>query len=100
MAENPLAFIAEADPRFGEHLKAADGLIFGEGVIPKRYRLLIALAFDAAHGAGNGVRSLAQRAMREGATRDEILEAIRVAYHLSGVGSVYTASQALREILS
>lgn len=98
MAEDPLAFITKTDPKFSEHLKAADDLIFGEGVIPKRYRLLIALAFDAAHGAGAGVRSLAQRALKEGATRDEIAEAVRVAYHLSGVGSVYTASQALREI--
>ena len=41
-------------------------------------------AFDAAHGAANGVRALAGQAKAAGATDQEIAEVIRVAYHLAG----------------
>ena len=67
-----------------------------EGALPRKVKLLMALAYDAAHGA-NGVRSLAQQAMAAGATKEEIGEALWVAFVLSGVGSVYVASQALKE---
>ncbi len=56
------------------------------------------MMFDAAHGAVLGVRALAQQAIQEGATKEEIAETIRVAYQLSGVGSVYIASQGLKDL--
>jgi alkylhydroperoxidase/carboxymuconolactone decarboxylase family protein YurZ len=34
-----------------------------------------------------------------GATKDEIAEALRVAQFIGGVGSVYTAAEALRDVL-
>lgn len=64
--------------------------------MPKKFKLLIALALDASLGAVQGVRALAQEATQAGATRAEIMETLRVVYHVSGVGSVYTAAQALR----
>jgi alkylhydroperoxidase/carboxymuconolactone decarboxylase family protein YurZ len=36
--------------------------------------------------------------LEAGATKEEITEALRVAQHLSGVGCVYTAGQALKEL--
>ncbi len=98
MAEHPLATIMKIDPSFMAHLKTTDDFIYSEGALPRKYKLLIAMAFDAAHGAAQGVRSLAQAALREGATKEEIAETVRVACNLSGVGSVYTASQGLKEI--
>ena len=41
----------------------------------------------------------ASRAMKAGATKEEIMETLRVAQYISGVGSAYTAAQALKEIL-
>jgi alkylhydroperoxidase/carboxymuconolactone decarboxylase family protein YurZ len=58
------------------------------------------MAFDAAHGAENGVRSLATAAMQEGATTEEIAEVLRVAYHLSGVGALYIGSIGLKDVLA
>jgi alkylhydroperoxidase/carboxymuconolactone decarboxylase family protein YurZ len=55
------------------------------------------MAFDAAHGAEKGVRAPACQAVAEGATEDEIAEALRLAYHLSGVGAIDTAAAGLRE---
>ncbi len=98
MAEHPLATIMKIDPALMAHLKLTDEVVYSDGALPRRIKLLIALAFDAAHGAASGVRALALSAIKEGATKEEIAEAVRVAFHLSGVGSVYTASQGLREV--
>jgi alkylhydroperoxidase/carboxymuconolactone decarboxylase family protein YurZ len=95
MAGNPLETLAKLDPEMLEHLKAGDRFVFADGALPAKVKLLIALAFDAAHGAAEGVAALSQRAMKAGATSAEIAEAVRVAWHLSGVGSLYTASRGL-----
>ena len=48
MPENPLAAMMKLDPAFIDHMKQADGFIFGEGALPKKMKYLIAMAFDAA----------------------------------------------------
>jgi alkylhydroperoxidase/carboxymuconolactone decarboxylase family protein YurZ len=96
MPENPLATLQAIDPQIIKHLRDSDSLIYDSGALPKKFKLLIAMAFDAAHGAENGVRALAAAAMREGATKEEIAEALRVTYHLTGAGCLYTASAGLK----
>jgi AhpD family alkylhydroperoxidase len=98
MPENPLSTVMKMDPKLVEHLRSEDEWAFADGALPRKTKLLIAIAYDAAHGAANGVRSLAQQAINAGATKEEIGEAIRVAYVLSGIGSVYVASQGLKEL--
>jgi alkylhydroperoxidase/carboxymuconolactone decarboxylase family protein YurZ len=56
------------------------------------------MALDASHGTVQGVNALAQAAMQAGATKEEITETLRVAQYISGVGSVYTAAHALKEL--
>jgi alkylhydroperoxidase/carboxymuconolactone decarboxylase family protein YurZ len=99
MSEHPLAALHKLDPDLMAHLERTDALIFADGALPRKYKLLVAMAFDAAEGAEGGVRSLANAALQAGATQDEIAEVLRVAYHLSGVGTLYTASRALRDVL-
>jgi alkylhydroperoxidase/carboxymuconolactone decarboxylase family protein YurZ len=98
MAGNPLEALARLDPGIMEMLKTSDRFVFADGALPAKVKLLIALAFDAAHGAAEGVAALAQRAFAVGATTAEIAEAVRVAAHLAGVGSLYTASRGLKDI--
>ena len=99
MPENPLQTIMTLDPKLVEHLKATDEFIYSDGALPKKIKLLIAMAFDAADGAANGVRHLAGEALKAGATKEEIAEALRVAYNLGGVGCIYTAAQGLKDIV-
>jgi len=99
MAENPLSTLNKIDPAMMKRLEELDEFIYGSGSLPRKIKLLIAMAFDAAHGAENGVRSLAAAAMQEGATTEEIAEVLRVAYHLSGVGVLYMGSIGLRDVL-
>lgn len=99
MAEHPLATAMKIDPLFMDEMKKVEELVYGDGALPRKIKLLMAMAFDAAHGAANGVASLARQAMSAGATREEIAESLRVAEHLGGVGSLYVASQALKDIV-
>ena len=99
MDEHPLATLQKLDPDLMTHLQATDPLIYADGALPRKFKLLVAMAFDAAAGAEGGVRALANAALQAGATREEIAETLRVAYHLTGVGTLYTASRALKDVV-
>jgi alkylhydroperoxidase/carboxymuconolactone decarboxylase family protein YurZ len=98
MQEHPLKTLEKLDPEIIRLVEDTRQLVLGDGALPGKFKLLIALALDAAHCAVDGVKSLAQAAMEAGATKEEITEALRVALYVSGVGSVYTASRALKEL--
>ena len=98
MSEHPLKAVMNIDPKLVEHLREENEWAFADGALSRKTKLLIAIAYDAAHGAANGVRSLAQQAISAGGTGEEIGEALRVAYVLSGIGSVYVASQGLKDL--
>jgi alkylhydroperoxidase/carboxymuconolactone decarboxylase family protein YurZ len=97
MPEHPLKVFEEMDPELLKLVSETGEFALAEGALPRRFKLLIAMALDAAHGAVGGVRALAQEAMQAGATKQEIAEAVRVAQYVSGVGCVYTAAHALKE---
>jgi len=99
MPEDPLATMRKLDPALMKHLHDTNNFIYTDGALPKKIKLLMAMAFDAAAGAEGGVRWLAGEAMKEGATKEEVAETIRVAYQLTGIGSVYAASAALKDLL-
>jgi AhpD family alkylhydroperoxidase len=99
MAEHPLSTMRKLDPDFMKRLDETDALVYADGALPRKVKLLMAMAFDAANGAQGGVRALAEQAMRAGATKQEIAEALRVAFQLSGVGCLYTASFGLKDLL-
>jgi alkylhydroperoxidase/carboxymuconolactone decarboxylase family protein YurZ len=99
MAEHPLATMKKLDPEFMRHLEETEALVYADGALPRKVKLLMAMAFDAAEGAAGGVRALAEQAMKAGATKEEIAEALRVAFHLSGIGTFYAASFGLKDIL-
>ncbi len=99
MTENPLQVIVDRDPELFTLLENTRELAFVEGGIPLKYKFLLAMSLDAANGAVNGVKSLATQAMQAGATKEEVMQAIRITQYIFGVGSVYTASEALKGIL-
>jgi alkylhydroperoxidase/carboxymuconolactone decarboxylase family protein YurZ len=99
MPENPLKPFEDLDPELLKLVGDTSKLALGEGAIPKKYKLLMAMALDADHGAVGGVRALALQAIEAGATKAEIGEALRVAQYIGGVGCVYIAAQGLKDIL-
>jgi len=99
VTEHPLKIYEKLDPDLLKHIENSRDFVFADGALSRKFKLLIAMAFDASYGAVNGVKSLAQQALEAGATKEEIAEAVRVAQYLSGVGSVYTAAQGLKDLL-
>jgi len=98
MSEYPLKIFEKLDPELLKLVENTRELALTDGALPKKFKLLIAMALDASHGAVQGVKALAHAAMQAGATKEEITEALRVAQYVSGAGSVYTAAHALNEL--
>ncbi len=98
MAENPLEVFERLDPELLKLLTDNRQLALADGALPRKSKLLIAMALDAAHGASEGVASLAKQALQAGATKQEIAETLRIAQFICGVGSIYTAARGLREL--
>jgi len=98
MAEHPLKIFEKIDPELLNVARSANAFALADGALPRKIKFLIAMALDASHGAVEGTKSLAEQAMKAGATKEEIVETIRVAQYISGVGSLYVAARALREL--
>ncbi|WP_445474556.1 carboxymuconolactone decarboxylase family protein [Methanococcoides methylutens] len=99
MSENPLQVIIDSDADFFQLLEDTRVTSFEEDGIPLKYKLLMAMALDASKGAVNGVISLAVQAMEAGATKEEVIQAVKITHYICGVGSVYTAANALKDVL-
>lgn len=98
MKEHPLKIYEKLDPELLRFVENSSDFVFSDGALPRKFKLLIGMAFDASYGTVQGVKSLAYQAIEAGATKEEITEALRVAQYLSGVGCIYTAGQALKEL--
>ncbi|WP_319476292.1 carboxymuconolactone decarboxylase family protein [Marispirochaeta aestuarii] len=99
MSFNPLAPIEKNDKDLYTYVEQGKTMALEAGALGRMEKLLIAMALDAAHGAANGVKSLALQAMEAGASMEQVMEALRVAAYISGVGSVYTAAAGLQDVL-
>jgi alkylhydroperoxidase/carboxymuconolactone decarboxylase family protein YurZ len=100
MAENPLKIFEKLDPELLKLVDDTKAMALDDGALPRRIKLLIAMALDASKEAVEGVKSLAEQAMKAGATKEEITEALRVADYICGVGCVYTAARAFKDLFN
>lgn len=100
MERHPLDPIKELDPEFFDFVAQIRKRAFADGALSVKTKYLIAMALDAAHGAVGGVAALARLAIKHGASKEEIMEALQVANFISGVGTVYTASFGLAEVFN
>ncbi len=98
MPKSPLDVIGACDPELLDEIHRTRDLALNEGALSRKHKLLIAIALDAARESTGGVKSLTLQALQQGATKAEIMEALRVANYIFGVGSIYTAAAALDEI--
>jgi len=98
MAEHPLKIFEKIDPELLKLVRNTNTFALADGALPRKFKLLIAMALDASHGTVEGVKSLTQQAMQAGATKEEVMEALRVAQYISGAGAVYTAAHAFKEL--
>ncbi|MGC8762999.1 MAG: carboxymuconolactone decarboxylase family protein, partial [Acidobacteriota bacterium] len=69
-----------------------------ESTIPPKYRSLIAVAAALGRGQKSCARSQAHMAMQAGATREEVLDVVRIARHLAAAGVIDSASDLLKDL--
>lgn len=98
MNGNPLEIIKKLDNDFYNNIDKTREMAFKEGALLTKNKLLIAIALDASLGAVNGVKSLINQAMKNGATKEEIIKTLHVVNYITGAGGVYTAAAALNDI--
>lgn len=97
--QDPLKVYKDINPKFFEELQAARADVFTDSALPAKTKYLIALALDAAANAPEGVTALGHAALKNGATPAEIVDTVRIAHYICGVGAVYTAARGLQEVL-
>jgi alkylhydroperoxidase/carboxymuconolactone decarboxylase family protein YurZ len=95
---NPLDAFERLDPDLLKRLGENHGLDLGGGALPEKTKLLMVMAIDACLGSFQGVHALAVQAMQAGATRQEVAEAVRVAYYVGGASALYTAGRGLEDL--
>lgn len=90
-------YLAEKDPDFLEKFLdiAEDG--FGEGALSAKVKELIAIALLASRGEERGAIAHIKRAIENGATVDEIKEAIKVSMFPSGAPALAHGLRALKK---
>ncbi|MDP4126260.1 MAG: carboxymuconolactone decarboxylase family protein [Bacillota bacterium] len=89
-----LKFLENNDPDFAQAIEKVFTSSMTPGALDLKTKLLIALALDAAHGAGQGVASIANQLRAQGTSNAEIAEALRIAYFAFGNSILVTSSAA------
>lgn len=98
MTQNPLDSYKEYDPEIIECYRNLQNLTYGEGALKPKFKLLIALAIDVEHGAMQGAIALGRQAIAIGASKEEIIEAMRVSYQIGGNRALFTSAQVLQAL--
>jgi alkylhydroperoxidase/carboxymuconolactone decarboxylase family protein YurZ len=98
MSRDPLALYRKLDPKIIKEYEDSDRMIYSDGALPAKIKLLIAMDLDAIYGDIPGVVALAKRAMKLGATKEEVMEALRVTYGNGGAHGLYMVAGALEKI--
>jgi len=98
MSGNPVDAYREFDPESIKSYENMQGLAFSEGKLSQKIKLLIAMAIDAENGATQGAIILGQRAIKLGTTKQEIIEALRIAYLIGGTKALFTNATVLQTL--
>ncbi|HWP97694.1 MAG TPA: carboxymuconolactone decarboxylase family protein [Syntrophomonadaceae bacterium] len=80
----------EIDEAYGQTISSVVEGAMQPGVLEEKTKHLVVLALDALKGSTEGVRVVARQARQAGASDEEIMEVLRLAYFVSGMDTVKT----------
>ena len=98
MSGNPLDSYRKFDPEVIKSFENLQELALSEGELSQKVKLLIAMAIDAENGALQGAIALGNRAINLGATKEEIVETLRVAYYVGGNRALFTSARVMQNL--
>jgi alkylhydroperoxidase/carboxymuconolactone decarboxylase family protein YurZ len=92
--------ISRLDPEYAQHLKGlfVDATFAREGALPRKTKELIMVGITCALHRARGVQLHAERALKLGATPQEVLEAIEVAAIPGGMPGLWLGVETLEAI--
>ncbi len=96
---NPLKTVQDLDPELTKMMEDSRLFAFKDGSLDLKTKYLIGMSIDATKGTPEGVRSFAVQALKEGATKEEIKEVIRIVYLINGTFSMYPVSIGLKDLI-
>ena len=88
--------LQQRDPEFAQSYLSQRERILKDGAIPAKYKHLMTMIVDALLSHPDGVATIANRARAAGASEEEILEAVEVAYLFGGTPALVTAVNAFK----
>ena len=89
-----LKILDEHDPEYGKIFAQLFNTTFSPGVLDVKTKMLIALGVNASTGMGYGCSEIAKILEKQGTTKKEISEALRVAATVRAIQGVVTGSEA------
>ena len=98
MDEKPpcLKILAEHDSEYGKIFEQLFKKTFSPGALDVKTKMLIAMGVNASTGMGYGCSEIAKILEREGITKRQISEALRVASTVRAIQGVVTGSEAYK----
>ena len=93
-----LETLGELDPGFLEGYRKCDNMILTDGALSAKTKILMALAVVASKQCEICVVSQMKSALKNGATKDEIMETMNVIFVTSGAPAVAACREALKLI--
>lgn len=89
--------MAQHDPEYYDMIKQMAEKALSPSALDRKTALLIVLALDAGKGAAEGVKAVAGQARAAGASEEEIREALRLAFYVSGMDTAKASLPAFAE---
>lgn len=80
--------IADADEKLYALVDETLGMVHAEGALETKYKLLISMVADAICNHPSGAVACAKEALAAGATKEQVMEALRVVYAAGGLPMV------------
>lgn len=87
-------------PELDEQNRTDMAFLKTSSALTSREKYLLAMALDAFAGMPNGARKYGERATQEGASKEQIVEALSIVRMFGGRGALATGCEALRQFES
>ncbi len=89
--------IRDHSPELDQQNKADQEFLNRDSALTSREKLLIAMLLDAAANKPNGVRGYGERAVKAGASKDQVLDALKILRMFCGRPALVTGTEALKQ---
>ena len=98
MAEKSwIDLLRQHSPELDQQNKAEMDFLDRGTALSSREKLLLAMVLDAAANKPNGARRYGEKAVQAGATKDQVLDALKVLRMFGGRPALVTGTEALRQ---